>query len=88
MVRSMLPIEEVFYDEGREEGILDHSREAVLQVLIARFNSIPASLAASVKKISSKESLTTLLQKAVLADSIQEFKDFIKREKNWGLESC
>ena len=57
----MLPIEEVFYDEtlekgreedlekGREEGVLIQSREAVLQVLITRFNSIPASLAASVK---------------------------------------
>ena len=48
MTRTMIPFEEVAFEEGREEGreegMLAQAQEAILEFIAARFDIMPFSL--------------------------------------------
>jgi hypothetical protein len=65
--------------EGRMEGHLEMSREALLNILEARFGySPPPSVAELIGRIHDLSVLKTLLKKAVTASSPDEFKQILE----------
>ncbi|WP_324635124.1 transposase [Phormidium sp. CCY1219] len=63
--------------EGRQEGMLQTAREAVLEVLTVRFNSVPSELRARVNQITDIPTLKQLLQQAISIASIAEFEQLL-----------
>ena len=89
MVRTMIPWEEVAfeegrekgYNEGREEGIIKKSQEAVIDVLETRFDKVPRSCQSFIKKLSNLDILKSLLKNAIKVNSLEEFKQTLQQTK-------
>jgi len=60
-------------DEYREEGRVDTAREAVLDVVAARFGEVPDSLRERLQRIDDPGLLRTLLRTAAAAESLAAF---------------
>jgi hypothetical protein len=58
---------------ARIEGVLQNSREAVLEVLEVRFSALPHELIERINQIEDLELLKTLLRQAITIGSISEF---------------
>ncbi|MCF7708357.1 MAG: transposase [Verrucomicrobia bacterium] len=58
---------------GRKEGLQKALRAAIVEVLEARFSSVPGELKANVDAIADEQELRRLHRKAVLVPSIEEF---------------
>jgi hypothetical protein len=58
---------------GIQKGLLQRSREAVLEILAVRFSEVPETLVAKVKTLEDVSWLSDLLKKAVLVTSLEEF---------------
>ena len=65
--------EELALKEGRQEGILQTGREAILDVLDTRFGEVPDSVREQVNALCSEPTLKDLLRRAVRASSLDEF---------------
>jgi len=65
--------------EGRQLGILQHSRKSVLDVLRTRFKRVPQPLTKMVQTFDDTKLLTKLLQEAALADSLESFKKRVEK---------
>jgi len=63
--------------EGRQEGMLLTSREAVTDVIEARFEAAPKSMINRIRKIDDTAVLKVLLKKAIHARSLKEFKEIM-----------
>lgn len=66
--------------QGLRLGILETSREAVIDILRARFESVPRSVVASVNELDDLSFLKDLLKKAATIASFQEFHQLLERE--------
>ncbi|NES18368.1 MAG: transposase [Symploca sp. SIO3E6] len=65
-------------EQGVEQGILQKSREAILEVLEVRFGSVPEELVASLNKIQEDSVLTPLLRQAITVDSLETFQGLVE----------
>ncbi|NEQ81942.1 MAG: transposase, partial [Moorea sp. SIO2I5] len=66
-------IERLARQEGMEEGILQSSRENVLEVLQVRFEDLPRELVETINQIESVSVLKTLLRQGITIVSVEEF---------------
>jgi hypothetical protein len=65
--------EELALKEGLEKGILQNAREAILDVLDTRFGQVPDSIRDRINSLGSEPTLKTLLRRAALASSLEDF---------------
>jgi hypothetical protein len=63
--------------EGIQEGMLRKSREAVLEVLEARFDFVPRSISSVIGAIDDPVTLKTLLRKAIIVESLDHFRQLV-----------
>ncbi|MCF7709368.1 MAG: transposase, partial [Verrucomicrobia bacterium] len=66
-------IERLGRKEGLQEGLQKALHAAIVEVLEARFSSVPKELKAKVNAIADEQELRRLHRKAVLVPSIEEF---------------
>ena len=59
--------------EGRQEGLVQNAREAILDVLDTRFGEVPDSVREQVNALCSEPTLKELLRRAARASSLDEF---------------
>ena len=60
-------------EQGIEQGALQKARDSLLLVLKVRFGAVPMALEESINALADKSMLTSLLEQAVLADSLITF---------------
>jgi hypothetical protein len=65
--------EELALKEGRQEGILQTGREAILDVLDTRFGEVPDAVREQVNALCSEPTLKELHRRAILIPSLAEF---------------
>ena len=58
--------------EGREEGALHERREAVLETISARFQTVPSSISEKIKTIKSMARLKRIFSQCLTVDSLDE----------------
>lgn len=83
--RRDIMIESAAYDlikkegiqEGIQEGILRNSREAVIEILEARFDLVPRSISTTINEIDDPATLKILLRKAITVASLDEFRPLL-----------
>lgn len=73
-------IERCAMEEGRQEGILENARAAVLDVLTVRFEQVPPNLSERVNQITDMSRLRQLLQQAIYIGSLAEFEQLIESQ--------
>lgn len=66
--------------EGRQEGSLESRREAVIDILTTRFQTVPATLVEVINNLADVAVLKTLLVQAVTIASIEEFNQAIAQQ--------
>jgi len=64
-------------EKGIEKGKLKIAREAVIDVLEARFEAVPKTMISKIKKIKDTSILKILLKNAIFVGSLQEFKEIM-----------
>jgi hypothetical protein len=65
--------EELALKEGRQEGILENAREAIIDVLDTRFGHVPNAVREQVNALCSEPTLKDLLRRAARVPSLDEF---------------
>jgi hypothetical protein len=63
--------------QARQEGILQSSREDLLEVLRVRFENVPNLLEEAINQIEDDLALKTLLRQAITIGSLEEFQRYI-----------
>ena len=63
---------------GRQEGILQTSRENVIDILQVRFKRVPKALTQTIQQIDDTSFLSKLIKEAVLVDSLKTFKQQVE----------
>jgi len=58
--------------EGRKEGALHERREAVLETISARFQTVPSSISEKIKTIKSMVRLKRIFSQCLTVDSLDE----------------
>ena len=85
MPEMMIPWEKAAFkdgmEKGMEKGVLYNSHEAVINVLEARFDSVPRTLVSSIRKLDNVVLLKSLLKIAVKVSSLEEFKKSLNEGK-------
>lgn len=66
-------------EKGIEKGKLKIAREAVIDVLEARFEAVPKTMISKIKKIKDTSVLKILLKNAIFVGSLEEFKEIMGR---------
>ena len=66
-------------NEGIEKGVLKNAREAVIDVLIARFEAVPTPLISKIKKIKDTSTLKMLHKNAIFVGSVNEFNEIMSQ---------
>jgi hypothetical protein len=69
-------------EAGRQEGILENARVAVLDVLTVRFDRVPPNLSEQINQITDISRLRELLQRAISIDSVDEFEQILEANQN------
>ena len=59
--------------EGRQEGLVQNAREAILDVLDTRFGEVPDAVREQVNALCSEPTLKELHRRAILIPSLAEF---------------
>jgi hypothetical protein len=77
-VEYVTHIERRGIQKGLEIGILQHSQEALVDVLDARFEKIPGTLIKTIQAIKDKSLLSRLLREAIFVESLQVFEKQVK----------
>ncbi|NET85118.1 MAG: hypothetical protein F6J94_25350 [Moorea sp. SIO1F2] len=70
-------IERLARKEGIEEGILQNSRETLLEVLQVRFEDLPRELVDKINQIESVSVLKTLHRQGITIASLKEFQGWL-----------
>jgi predicted transposase/invertase (TIGR01784 family) len=65
-------------EEGIEEGILESTQEAVIDVVEAKFDEVPKDIAKTIKEINDIDVLKDLLKKAIKSETLNEFSTALK----------
>ncbi len=76
-MRYVTSIERLAKEEGIEEGIVQNSRESVLEVLETRFGEVPTSIVEAINGINEPSLLKTLLKSAIAIPSTTEFQQLL-----------
>ncbi len=66
-------------EEGMQQGILQSAREAVIDILDARFEVVPGSIVKTINGIDEPSVLKMLLKKGATVGSLPEFKQIMER---------
>jgi hypothetical protein len=66
-------------EEGIQQGILQTAREAVLEVLEARFELVPPEVVEAINRIEDASILKRLLRQAIAIPSIEEFQQLLEQ---------
>ncbi|RKZ70757.1 MAG: cytosolic protein [Candidatus Parabeggiatoa sp. nov. 1] len=69
------------HEEGIQLGVLQNSRENVVDILKIRFTRVPKPLVNMIKAIDDTKLLSTLLKEAILVDSLKVFKQQLEPQK-------
>jgi hypothetical protein len=85
--RRDIMIESAAYDlikeegrkQGLQQGMLQRSREDIVEILETRFEIVPSTITERVYTISDLSILKYLHKKAVTVESLNEFKDLLKQ---------
>ena len=64
---------------GIKKGTLETAREAVIDVLIARFEAVPTPLISKIKKIKDTSTLKMLHKNAIFVGSVNEFNEIMSQ---------
>ncbi len=74
-------VERIGIKKGLQQGTLETSREAVIEILKARFKRVPRSIVTVVNGIEELPRLKKLLRKAATVESLDEFRDVLGLKK-------
>ena len=66
-------------EKGIEKGTLKNAREAVIDVLEARFEVVPKSMMNNIKKMDDTAVLKMLHEEAIIVGSLKEFKEIMDK---------
>jgi hypothetical protein len=72
-------IERIGMKKGEIKGTLKTAREAVIDVLQARFEAVPTPLISKIKKIKDTSILKILLKNAIFVGSVNEFNEIMSQ---------
>jgi hypothetical protein len=64
---------------GREEGVLKTSREAVIEILEARFEVVPRSIAEIINGVDDLSILKMLHKKSATVESLDDFRRVLEK---------
>jgi hypothetical protein len=64
-------------EKGRQEGILQKSREDVVKILQVRFKRVPKPLVKTIQTLEDTSRLSNFLEQAVVVESLAEFKRLV-----------
>ena len=70
-------VERIGRQRGREEGILENAREAVMDILEVRFEQVPKFLENQIQEIEDPNRLKSLLRQAIQVASLEEFESLL-----------
>ncbi|MDZ7958913.1 MAG: hypothetical protein RMY34_13695 [Aulosira sp. DedQUE10] len=76
-MRYVTSIERLAKEEGIEEGILQNSRESVIEVLETRFGEVPSAIVEAINAIEEPSVLKTLHKRAIAIPSTVEFQQLL-----------
>ncbi|MGI2903324.1 hypothetical protein [Tolypothrix sp. VBCCA 56010] len=76
-MRYVTSIERLAKAEGIEQGILQTSRENLIEVLETRFGLVPSSIVEVVNQIQESAVLKMLLKRAIAIPSVAEFEQLL-----------
>ena len=76
-MRYVTSIERLAKEEGKEEGIVENSRENIIDILETRFGNVPNSIGEAINAIDDVSVLKTLLKRAIVINSLAEFQEFL-----------
>jgi len=79
----MMPCEQDAMERGLERGILQKSREAVIDILSMRFDLVPDQMADRINELSDTLVLRDLLRRAVTIASLSDFSEEIQATDCW-----
>lgn len=74
---TLSPYQKRFIAKGKQEGLQDGLREALLLTLTVRFERISDDLRAALNQIEDHDTLTRLQQAAVQAATMDEFRSLL-----------
>jgi hypothetical protein len=81
--RRDIMIESAAYDlikqEGKQEGKILEAREAVLDILDARFDAVPQSIITKLQDVKHLHVLKSLRRKSATIGTMEEFKQLLER---------
>lgn len=77
-MRYVTSIERLAKEEGIEEGILQNSRESLIEVLETRFGEVPSAIVEAINGIDEPSVLKTLLKRAIAIPSFAEFQQLLE----------
>jgi hypothetical protein len=72
-------IERIGMKKGEIKGTLKTAREALIDVLEARFEAVPTPLLSKIKKIKDTSILKMLLKNAIFVGSVNEFNEIMSQ---------
>jgi len=64
--------------EGRFEGLLEAKRDAVYEILKARFGDVLKGIKEAVEKVSDFKRLSLIVRKSVTVKDFDEFREYLK----------
>ena len=64
---------------AKEEGILESSRDNIIEVLKVRFGEVPSLIVDSVNKIDDASVLKTLFKTTITISSLEEFQQVLEK---------
>lgn len=77
-MRYVTSIERLAKEEGIEEGILQNSRESVIEVLETRFAEVPSAIVEAINGIEEPSVLKVPLKRAIAIPSVAEFQQLLE----------
>ncbi|WP_017720443.1 hypothetical protein [Kamptonema formosum] len=78
------PFERIAREDGIQEGILEMGREAVIEVLETRFESVPTELSDVINQLKDAALLKRLHKRAITIGSLAEFQQLIEQALSEG----
>jgi flagellar biosynthesis/type III secretory pathway protein FliH len=67
------------FDEGMQQGQMEHAKKAIADVLEARLNVVPLDIITALKPLEDVQILEELHRKAVIVKDIQEFRALLQQ---------
>ena len=78
-MRYVTSIERLAKEEGFEIGVLQSSRENIIEVLKVRFGEVPSLIVDSVNKIDDASVLKALFKTTITISSLEEFQQVLEK---------